>query len=250
MGLFHKNVNQRLGKHLEEFEKFGLLPEDWMWHREKVIELEKIDSQLLKDLIELYKTHIGEKAVSEKLVNELAELKKELHLLLKKHLNESKERKGTKIVNNLIREIEYLIEKGLPLKIGVVGYSAQKFNEGRAIRYLRSAFDAIEKRYPHRVKEVVSGLTDLGIPALAYREAVRRGWKTVGIACSKAKEYKCFPCNEVIIAGSEWGDESPVFLKTIDVLVRVGGGKQSHRECAEAKSMDKEVYEFNLPSLS
>ena len=41
MGLFHKSVNQRLGKHLEELEKFGLLPEDWMWHREKVIELEK-----------------------------------------------------------------------------------------------------------------------------------------------------------------------------------------------------------------
>ncbi|MBI4148037.1 hypothetical protein HY490_01990 [Candidatus Woesearchaeota archaeon] len=79
---------------------------------------------------------------------------------------------------------------------------------------------------------------------------MRRGYRTVGIACAKAKDYELFPVNEKIIVGDNWGDESPVFLNYIDVLVRVGGGAQSKRETAETKSRGKPVIEYDLPKLN
>jgi hypothetical protein len=135
------------------------------------------------------------------------------------------------------------------LNIGITGYSAQKFDNSEAQRMLREAYDKIHADYPDREKYIVSGLTDLGIPALAYREAVARGWKTVGIACSKASEYACFPVDEKIIEGNDWGQESPRFLDTLEVLVRIGGGGQARRETAEAKVRGKPVIEYDLPAL-
>ena len=69
-----------------------------------------------------------------------------------------------------------------PLKIGVVGYSATQFDSRRAQTHLANAFTLLDETYPNRAKIVVSGLTDLGIPALAYREAVRRGYLTAAPA--------------------------------------------------------------------
>src|SRR3989344_5592363 len=108
------------------------------------------------------------------------------------------------------------------LRIGVTGYSAQKFDVAEATRMLKEAYDVLDRQYINRQKSVVSGLTDLGIPGLAYREAQLRGWRTVGIACSKAEEYECFPVNERVIVGDEWGQESETFLNSIDVLLRIG----------------------------
>ena len=112
-------------------------------------------------------------------------------------------------------------------RIGVIGYSAQAFDENDARLILRRALEghALAGRC-----EVVSGLTNLGVPRIAYEEAVKLGLRTVGIACKKATEHECFPCDEVVIIGEEWGDESPTFLASIDVLIRVGGGKQSASE--------------------
>ncbi len=132
------------------------------------------------------------------------------------------------------------------LRVGVVGYSAQAFNQDTALLLIQEVFDLLE---PVANVEIISGLTQLGIPALAYEEAVRRGWKTVGVACIKAFEYKCFPVDEMIIAGSDWGEESPTFLSMIDVLVRIGGGKQSNQETHMAKILGKRVMEFELPAL-
>ena len=76
----------------------------------------------------------------------------------------------------------------------------------------------------------MSGLTNLGVPRIAYEEAIKLGLRTVGIACKQAEQYECFPCDEVILVGDNWGDESRAFLASIDVLLRVGGGKQSVAE--------------------
>ena len=116
------------------------------------------------------------------------------------------------------------------LRIGVVGYSDKKFDITQARKYLVEAFDKIVRRYPDHTFSVVSGLTDLGIPSLAYREATSRGWQTVGIASEKAREFPLFPVDESIISGENWGDESPLFLSSIDILLKIGGGKQSERE--------------------
>ena len=134
------------------------------------------------------------------------------------------------------------------LKIGVIGYSIQKFNETEAIKILREAYDAIDKQYSGKSKAVVSGLTNIGIPALAYREAIARSWQTMGIACSKANNYDCFPVDKKIIVGNEWGDESSTFLESIDVLVRIGGGKQTIEETALFKKSGKVVLEYDLPT--
>jgi len=139
--------------------------------------------------------------------------------------------------------------KNKELKIGVTGYSAQKFDIPEAQRMLKEAYNHFNSQYPDRPKAIISGLTDLGIPALAHREAVARGWRTIGIACSKASEYECFPVDEKIIEGEDWGQESPKFLETLEVLVRIGGGGQAKRETAEAKLKGKPVIEYDLPAL-
>ncbi len=134
------------------------------------------------------------------------------------------------------------------IKIGVVGYSKQKFNEREAMRMIKEAYDIIDKRYAGKPKAVVSGLTDIGIPALAYREAVSRGWRTIGIACAKAKNYDCFPVDEELIVGNKWGDEIPLFLKSLDVLIRIGGGKQSMNEVNMFRKTGKPILEYDLPA--
>lgn len=132
------------------------------------------------------------------------------------------------------------------LRIGVVGYSVQQFDEQMALEHLREAYDTLATDYPYHQKVIVSGLTALGIPLLAYQEAVHRCWKTVGIACAKAADYPCFPVDEKRIVGEEWGEESAIFLDSIDVLLRIGGGKQSQRETAEMKARGKRVLEYEL----
>ena len=132
-------------------------------------------------------------------------------------------------------------------KIGVVGYSAKKFDQKEAEKILNTAFAIIEKINGNDDYMVVSGLTNIGIPAIAYRLANSRGWKTSGIACKKAEEYDCFPVDEKRIIGEEWGDESKSFIHEIDCFVRVGGGEQSKKEAKMAKERDIKVYEYELP---
>lgn len=135
-----------------------------------------------------------------------------------------------------------------PFKVGVVGYSDSKFNEVSALTYIKAAFNKIAEEFSQKHDIViVSGLTAQGIPLLAYQEAKRRGWKTKGVACSKAEEYELFPVEEKVIFGAEWGDESDIFLNDIDFLVRVGGGDQSHDETDRAYQKCIPVLEYDLP---
>ena len=137
------------------------------------------------------------------------------------------------------------------LKIGLVGYSDKKFDVDFAkslvnIGLLTAVNENLKDNMPQDIF-IVSGLTNIGIPALGYAFAKSIGWKTVGIACSKASEFECFPVDQTIIVGSEWGDESETFLNFIDALVRVGGGKQSLKEEETARQMGIPVYAYELP---
>jgi len=132
------------------------------------------------------------------------------------------------------------------ISVGVVGYSGGKFNEDIAKALMAIALDVVEENHKDDKYELVSGLTDMGIPAIAYRMAGQRGWKTVGIACEKANENPCYDVDERIIEGKEWGDESTTFLKRLDVLIRIGGGKQSISETNCAKKKNIIVYEYDL----
>jgi hypothetical protein len=133
-----------------------------------------------------------------------------------------------------------------PHRIGIVGYSGQKFDAFDATNIL---YDALAARTIHHGRcVVVSGYTDLGIPGIAYKVAVKLGMGTVGIACKKAQDYDCFDCDEVVIVGDDWGDESDTFLASIDEMIKVGGGRQSEFEFA-AFAGPKEDFELEaLPS--
>ena len=131
-------------------------------------------------------------------------------------------------------------------KIGVVGYSDDKiFNHDIAKALLAIVFDIVDKEYSDI--EIVSGLTNMGIPKLAYEMADKREWKTVGLTAKEAKKYDCYDVDEEIIIGEKFGDESKAFIDYIDCLIRVGGGKQSMKETEKAKEKDIPVYEYDLP---
>jgi hypothetical protein len=141
--------------------------------------------------------------------------------------------------------IAYLFEQkeDKKMKVGVVGYSAQKFDEELAKKLI---FSGLEKIGIDKIECIVSGLTNLGIPKIAYEIATELGLKTVGIACNLAKDYDLFPVDVKILKGDNWGDESETFLNYIDVLVKVGGGKQSEEEYTK---FDKTKFKFELPAL-
>jgi hypothetical protein len=134
----------------------------------------------------------------------------------------------------------------MTLRIGIVGYSTTEFDEERAKFILDAAIAYVRIERDVEQIEIVSGLTNIGIPKLAYELAEKYGYPTRGIACSKATDYACFPCDHVHIVGQEWGEESTMFLTSIDFLIRIGGGVQSHAETVEAIRLGIPILEFDL----
>jgi len=139
------------------------------------------------------------------------------------------------------------------LRLGVVGYCPPTiFDENQALKFLVDAYNKVENDFPDHKITVVSGLTNVGVLKLAYEEAKRREWKTAGVACKKAYDYKdnWFPVDEPpVIVGDNWGDESQTFINSIDALVRIGTGPQSLREAAMIRKKGKPTYEYDLPQL-
>jgi len=79
---------------------------------------------------------------------------------------------------------------------------------------------------------VVGGLTNMGIPKLAYEIADEEGWIKTGFSAEQAFEVDSgtYPVDKTIIYGQKFGDESHQFVSYIDCLIRAGGGKQSLEE--------------------
>jgi len=130
------------------------------------------------------------------------------------------------------------------LRVGVVGFSKTSFAEvERARLILRETFQGlyndVGRKYSH--VEIVSGWTALGVPLLAYEEASKFGFTTVGVACKRAQEHACFPCEKVTIVGENWGDESATFLDSCDTLLKLGGGPQSEAEYRQFMGPKKEL---------
>ena len=128
-----------------------------------------------------------------------------------------------------------------PIRLGIMGYSAQKFDRQKAIDILFKELSQLPEG-----SVVVSGETNLGIPGLAYNVAYLLDLTTVGISCAKASGYPCYPCDKVIRFGEDWGDESQTFLEYCDQFLRIGGGAQSIREAEIARQMGKSVIYHEL----
>ena len=118
------------------------------------------------------------------------------------------------------------------IKIGVIGFSDEtKYKSSAGKKAVKDSFDNLQLLFPKKNIVIVSGLSNVGIPKLAYEEAVSRKWKTVGIAPKEVENYELFAVDEKIIVGDKFGDESKKFIDYIDILVKIGGGKQSEKEC-------------------
>lgn len=136
------------------------------------------------------------------------------------------------------------------MKVGVVGYCPPTvFDEEEALKMIKDAYDKVQEQFPDMEIEIVSGLTNVGVLKIAYNEAVKRGWSTVGIACKRAEEHELFPVDEKMIVGENWGEESETFLSYIQAIIRIGVGPQSITEANTAKDQGKPAFEYDLPVL-
>lgn len=131
------------------------------------------------------------------------------------------------------------------LRIGVVGYSTKYFNKKDTRAKLEKMIKNITRKNKLPVS-IVSGLTNIGISAIAYQIALEYGYKTVGYACKKALDMELFDVDKKNIIGNNWGDESEEFLNNIDILVKAGGGEQSKDEVQKAKKLGIEVHECEI----
>ena len=136
-------------------------------------------------------------------------------------------------------------------RIGVVGYCPPtNFDSVEARRMIKDAYDQIAEQFAGKTIIIVAGLTDVGVLAIAYEEAVRRHWMTAGIACKRAVEHPLFPVDMKQIVGENWGDESPAFVALLDAIIRIGNGKQSIRETEAVKAKGLPTFEYDLPAFT
>ncbi|MCA9659071.1 MAG: hypothetical protein KC486_12060 [Myxococcales bacterium] len=121
-----------------------------------------------------------------------------------------------------------------PPRIGVVGFSSPHFDQDQARVELRRLLRALLERWPGPLAdvEVVSGLTNQGVPKIAYELARELGLRTVGISARQALRVRAgvFPVDRRWLVGDRFGDESQDFIAYVDALIRVGGGEQSRAE--------------------
>jgi len=136
------------------------------------------------------------------------------------------------------------------LKVGVVGYSAQSFDEEEAEDAIDNIFDDIEDEYiasgEFKTVTIVSNLTKIGISKIAYEVADDRSYNTVGIAPDEAEESELYDVDEIIWVGKTFGEESETFIDYIDILVKIGGGEQSQNELEMADEEGIPIWEYDI----
>lgn len=131
------------------------------------------------------------------------------------------------------------------LRIGVIGYSSKSFPIHKAHTKLFEVLYGLISNpvYKNHAIEIWSGWTDYGIPALAYSivdslnlvyyykdPSDSSKFEKIGIAPKIALQEKLCKVDRYHIVGSNYGDESNYFLSNVDILIKVGGGKQSINE--------------------
>lgn len=118
------------------------------------------------------------------------------------------------------------------LQVGVVGFSRPHFDQAAARIELRRLVDELRARHAGASLEIVSGLTNQGVPRIAYELAAELGLRTVGFSARQALRVRAgiYPVDRRILVGERFGDESAAFVASIDVLLRIGGGPQSRHE--------------------
>lgn len=122
--------------------------------------------------------------------------------------------------------------------VGLVGFSSEEKIQNEQIieKILLNEFQKISDERGNNIA-LVSGLTNMGVPRIGYYLARNTfNWKTIGISAKEAYNYPRFEVDKEIIVGEKFGDESEFFINYIDILIAVGGGKQTEKEIMMAKN--------------
>lgn len=135
------------------------------------------------------------------------------------------------------------------ITIGIIGYSAKPFDIEEANDILTEIYDNLEEKYPDDEIWILSGLTNVGIPKLAYEMAKAYELPTVGLSCRKALDCDCYEVDQTIIYGENWGDDSPQLMREVDELYRIGGGDIAMKEAQMAKDLGIPVTEYDLDTF-
>jgi len=101
------------------------------------------------------------------------------------------------------------------MNIGVVGYSSDQIDATAAHTLLQASFQQlVAQQMGNAPIRIISGLTNIGVPKLAYQIAHQLGYQTVGISAQRALKVNCgiYAVDEQLIVGLEFGDESACLL--------------------------------------
>jgi hypothetical protein len=90
-----------------------------------------------------------------------------------------------------------------------------------------------QRRYAHQLI-VASGATNQGVLQLAYEVCEFLNIVAMGVAPDQVSNYPLGRMRFMLPFGARFGDESHVFLRTVDELIVLGGGAQSQREVLAA----------------
>ena len=97
-----------------------------------------------------------------------------------------------------------------------------------------------QQRYGDRLV-VASGATNEGVLRLTYEVCAFLNIMAMGIAPDQALDYPLGQMQYMLPSGRAFGDESPVFVRTIDELLVLGGGAQSKREVVAAAAAHQPI---------
>jgi hypothetical protein len=86
-----------------------------------------------------------------------------------------------------------------------------------------------QRHYGNRLV-VASGATNQGVLKTAYEVCAFLNINAMGIAPDEALDFGLGRMRYMLPFGARFGDESQVFVRTIDELIVMGGGAQSERE--------------------
>ncbi|MBK7858497.1 MAG: hypothetical protein IPJ65_07710 [Archangiaceae bacterium] len=125
--------------------------------------------------------------------------------------------------------------------VGVTGFSGQWSQAAidadpelaktvsEAKQALRTQLLALKKEHGDKLV-LSSGATMEGVPKLLYDVAHELGIKTMGVTAEAAGKYELAKMNYLIVGGEKFGAESPIFLRTSDEFILLGGGGQARKE--------------------
>jgi hypothetical protein len=97
-----------------------------------------------------------------------------------------------------------------------------------------------QRRFGQRLI-IASGATDQGVLQLTYEVCGFLNITAMGIAPDQALDFPLGKMRYMLPFGSSFGDESHVFVRTIDELILLGGGRQSERELFAAARVQRPI---------